>query len=212
MLFPTLLFIIKRACNKKINYANNILMQKYKILLLCNKSIIIQIIFQTGLNITRICFENIKPLLTRSKRDSDVRGGTRSLNERSWPQNPVGLSSLFYLAEGGRPGFPGSSVPFSNCATPRWSPPSRGKWIIDGTKQWRSFVRRAPARNMCSTHRARLSIRQFCTSRVAPGISRTSGPSYRVESSIVRYIWLSDRCLLKIIRNYNRPQHPICCV
>jgi len=35
-----------------------------------------------------------------------------------WLQNPDDLSSLFFLAEGGRPDFPGSSVPFSNCAAP----------------------------------------------------------------------------------------------
>lgn len=110
-----------------------------------------------------------------------------------------------------RVGVPVSRVPpgaFFQLCRPRAvrpGPPSRGKWIIDGTKQWRSFVRRALARNMCSTHSTRLSIRQFCASRVAPAISRTSGPSYRVESSTVRYIWLSDRCLLKIIRTYNRP-------
>lgn len=110
-----------------------------------------------------------------------------------------------------RVGVPVSRVPpgaFFQLCRPRAvrsGPPSRGKWIIDGTKQWRSFVRCALARNMCSTHSARLSIRQFCASRVALAISRTSGPSYRVESRTVRYIWLSNRCLLKIIRNSNRP-------
>lgn len=110
-----------------------------------------------------------------------------------------------------RVGVPVSRVPpgafFQLCRprTVRSGPSSRGKWIIDGTKQWYSFVRCATARNMCSMHSARLSIRQFCALRVVPSISRTSGPSYWVESSTVRYIWLSDRCLLKIIRNYNRP-------
>lgn len=101
-----------------------------------------------------------------------------------------------------RPGFPGFSVPFSNCATPGEVLQIAASGLLTARN---NGVALFGARNMCSTHRARLSIRQFCTSRVAPGISRTSGPSYPVESSIVRYIWLSDRCLLKIIRNYNRP-------
>lgn len=104
------------------------------------------------------------------------------------------------------PGFPGSSVPFSNCAAP--VPCARVLQVVaSGLLTARNNgVALFGARNMCSTHSARLSIRQFCASRVAPAISRMSGPSYRIESSTVRYIWLSDRCLLKIIRNYNRPR------
>jgi len=139
------------------------------------------------------------------KCNNNIRGAPQSLNERlaSKPRRFV----FPFLPHGGWASwFPGFFRAFFQLCRPRAvrpGPPSRGKWIIDGTKQWRSFVRYTPASNMCSTHSARLSIRQFCASQVAPAINRTSGPSYRIESSTVRYIWLSDRCLLKIIRNYN---------
>lgn len=52
---------------------------------------------------------------------------------------------------------------FFQLCRPLAGPPSRAKWIIDGTKQWRSFVPRA-SNVICSMQG--LSVRQFCAHRV----------------------------------------------